>query len=113
MKYIISIFIIMVLYISSGVVYSQNLHTSSNKALKAYNDGVSAFDFIDFNKAETDFKEAITIDSNFFEAYMMLGELFSKQSRYSEASLNYRKAVKIDSLYYRPVFFNLAYAEFM
>jgi flagellar motor protein MotB len=112
MKYISAI-LVMFLYISSGIVYSQNLHTSSNKALKIYNDGVSAFDFIDFNKAETDFKEAISIDSNFFEAYMMLGELLSKQSRYSEAALNYRKAVKIDSLYYRPVFFNLAYAELM
>jgi len=112
MKYIFAILVIF-LYTSSGVVYSQNLHTSSNKALKMYNDGVSAFDFIDFNKAEINFKEAISIDSNFFEAYMMLGELFSKQSRYSEASLNYRKAVKIDSLYYKPVFFNLAYAELM
>lgn len=112
MKYNVAI-LLMFLYTSSGVVYSQNLHTSSNKALKAYNEGVSAFDFIDFNKAEIDFKEAISIDSNFFEAYMMLGELFSKQSRYSEASLNYRKAVKIDSLYFKPVFFNLAYAEFM
>ena len=112
MKYIFAI-LVTFLYTSSGVVYSQNLHTSSNKALKMYNDGVSAFDFIDFNKAEINFKEAIAIDSNFFEAYMMLGELFSKQSRYSEASLNYRKAVKIDSLYYKPVFFNLAYAELM
>src|SRR5664279_4424137 len=94
MKYIIPIFILMVVYSSSGVVYSQNLHTTSNKALKKYNDGVSAFDFIDFSNAETDFKEAISIDSKFFEAYMMLGELFSKQSRYSEASLNYRKAIK-------------------
>jgi flagellar motor protein MotB len=112
MKYIFAI-LVTFLYTSSGVVCSQNLHTSSNKALKMYNDGVSAFDFIDFNKAEINFKEAISIDSNFFEAYMMLGELFSKQSRYSEASLNYRKAVKIDSLYYKPVFFNLAYAELM
>ena len=110
-----SIFAILVMFLctSSGVVYSQNLHTSSNNALKIYNEGVSAFDFIDFNKAEIDFKEAISIDSNFFEAFMMLGELFSKQSRYSEAALNYRKAVKIDSLHYRPVFFNLAYAELM
>jgi flagellar motor protein MotB len=112
MKYIVAI-LLMFLYTSLGVVYSQNLHTSSNKALKVYNEGVSAFDFIDFNKAEIDFKEAISIDSNFFEAYMMLGELFSKQSRYGEASLNYRKAVKIDSLYFKPVFFNLAYAELM
>jgi flagellar motor protein MotB len=112
MKYFFAIFL-MFLHTSVGVIYPQNLHTSSNKAVKLYNDGVSAFDFVDFNKAETDFKEAISTDTNFFEAYMMLGELFSKQFRYNEASLNYRKAVKIDSLYFRPVFFNLAYAEYM
>lgn len=113
MRYIIATGILEVLFAFSGAVFSQNLHTSSNKALKIYNEGVSAYDFVDFNKAEIDFKEAISIDSKFFEAYMMLGELFSKQSRYTEASSNYRKAVKIDSLYFRPVFFKLAYAELM
>jgi hypothetical protein len=113
MRYILATIILEVFFTFTGVVYSQNLHTSSNKALKIYNEGVSAFDFIDFNKAEIDFKEALSIDNKFFEAYMMLGELFSKQSRFSEASWNYRKAVKIDSLYFRPVFFKLACAEFM
>jgi outer membrane protein OmpA-like peptidoglycan-associated protein len=44
---------------------------------------------------------------------MMLGELFSRQKRYAEAAENYRTAVKLDSLFYRPVFFNLATSEML
>ena len=93
--------------------YSQQLHTTSAKALKAYNDGVSSFDYLDYFTAEHYFNQAIASDNKFYEAYMMLGELMLKQKRYSEAAMNYRIAVKIDSLFYKPVFFNLANAEMM
>ena len=96
-----------------GISFSQGFHTASNKALKVYNDGVAAFDYVDYFKAEKDFKEAINIDNNFYEAYLMLGELMSKQNKFSEAAVNYRKAVKLDSLYYKPIFFNMANAEMM
>jgi outer membrane protein OmpA-like peptidoglycan-associated protein len=91
--------------------YSQGFHTSSNKALKVYNEGVRYFDYMEYIKAENSLKEAIAIDNRFYEAYMMLGELLSKQKRYSEASLYFKKAVKIDSLFFKPVFFNMAIAE--
>jgi outer membrane protein OmpA-like peptidoglycan-associated protein/tetratricopeptide (TPR) repeat protein len=113
MKYFFIIFIFTILCAITRNSYSQNLHTSSNKALKIYNEGVSEYDFVDFNKAENDFKEAIKIDNKFYEAYIMLGELFAKQNRYGEAALNYKTAVKLDSLFFKPVFFDLAYAELM
>jgi len=104
--------ILTILGFFSAAVFSQSLHTSSNRAVKLYNDGVSAFDFFDLNKAESHFKEAIAIDKTFYEAYMMLAELMVKQNRYPEAAVNYKIAVRIDSLFYRPVFFSLAMAEF-
>jgi flagellar motor protein MotB len=113
MRYIAAIFVFTVFFASSGVGLSQGLHTSSNKALRVYNDGVAAYNYLDYSKAESDFKEAISIDLKFYEAYMMLGELMAKQNRYSEASLNYSAAIKIDSLFFKPVFFNLANAEMM
>lgn len=93
--------------------YSQGLHTSLNKALKNYNDGLAAYDYLDFQSAEKSFKEAVHSDTRFYEAYMMLGELFLKQRRYSEAADNYLNAIKIDSLFYKPVFFSLATSEMM
>lgn len=93
--------------------FSQSWHTTSNKAMKAYNEGVKAYEFFDFTKAESNFREALSFDNRFYEAYMMLGELQAKQKRYAEASLNFRTTVKIDSLFFKPVFFSLAMAEMM
>jgi hypothetical protein len=97
---------------TTGNCYCQNYHTSSNRALKLYKDGLHSFDFLDYNSAEEYFKQAITIDNKFYEVYMMLGELMSRQKRFPESVLNYRMAVKIDSVFYLPMFFNLARAEF-
>jgi flagellar motor protein MotB len=113
MRSSIIIFILIIFSFVSEPVFSQGLHTSSEKALKSYKDGISAYDYLNLVEAESCFKKAISIDKKFYEAYIMLGELMEKQSRFSEASSNYESAVKIDSLFFRPVFFNLANAEMM
>ena len=93
--------------------FSQNLHTNSGKAGKLYREGESAYEYLDFGRAEACFIAAISNDSKFYEAYMMLGELMAKQRRFSESASAYRTAVSLDSTFYRPVFFNLANSELM
>ncbi len=110
-RHLYILFIIM--FIHGDLIFGQALHTNSNKALKSYNDGKQAYDFMDFRNAEVYLKESIRIDKNFYEAHMMLGELMTKLSRFSESSLYYKEAVRIDSLFYKPVFFPLANAEKM
>jgi len=104
MKYRFLIFLFIAACMVTRQSFSQGFHTSSNKALKVYNEGVTAFDFLDYNKAESDFKKAISLDDRFYEAYLMLGELMAKRNRYSEAASNYKLAVEIDSLFYKLVF---------
>jgi hypothetical protein len=94
-------------------VFSQQYHTTSAKALKAYKEGLTAFDYINYGVAEQYFNEALDIDDGFYEVYMMKGELLLKQKRYNEAANNFQTAVRIDSGFYMPVFFNLATAEMM
>ena len=108
-----SYFFVSLLSISTltGSLSAQSLHTSSNKALKIYNEGLSSYEYLDYSNAEKDFREAASVDRNFYEAFMMLGELMMKQGRYEDAAMNYRIAVKLDSLFYRPVFFSLGMAE--
>jgi flagellar motor protein MotB len=113
MKCFFIIFLSVVCCTLTSIGFSQGIHTSSNKALKSYNEGVTAYDYLDYFTAEYHLKDAIRVDNKFYEAYMMLGELKYKQKEYSEAALNYRVAVKIDSLYYKPVFYNMATAEMM
>ena len=111
MRSLTAISILLICISAQNPLDAQSYHTKSGKALKAYNEGLNAYDFIDFQKAELEFREAISTDEGFYEAYMMLGELMSKQRRYSEASGFYRKAVRIDSLFFKPVFFSLGMAE--
>ncbi len=111
MKQVYKILLIFTFSVISFNGFSQNYHTSSNRALRFYNEGRTAFDFFDFKLAEANFKEAISQDKNFYESYIMLGDLMAKQKRYREAVNYYRVAVKIDSLFFKPVFFTLAEAE--
>ena len=113
MKLRLPILILIFFWIAVLCCSAQSLHTSSEKALKKYNEGITAYDYVELSKAEAFFREAVSIDKHFYEAYIMLGELMMKQNRYAEASSNYRAAVKIDSLFFKPVFFNLANAELM
>ena len=114
---ILRFFIIAAFVLSSCLVsekgYSQQYHTTSAKALKVYKAGLTAFDYVDYIGAERYFKQALEIDNKFYEAYMILGELFSKQKRYGEAASNYQKAIQIDSMFYMPGFFNMATSEIM
>lgn len=111
MKQFYRILFILIFSVATYSSYAQNFHTNSNRAMRFYNDGLSAYEFFDLKKAEIFFKEAISQDSKFFESYIMLGDLMAKQKRFVEAVTNYRKAVKIDSLFFKPVFFTLAEAE--
>jgi tetratricopeptide (TPR) repeat protein len=98
---------------SENLCLAQKYHTTSAKALKYYKAGMTAFDYIDYINAENYFNQAIETDNNFYEAYMMLGDLLSKLKRFGDAARNYQKAVSLDSTAYMPVFFNLATAELM
>ncbi|MCX6332958.1 MAG: OmpA family protein [Bacteroidia bacterium] len=93
--------------------FSQGMHTSSNKALKAYTEALPLYDYNNFSEAEALLREALSYDNRFYEAYMMLGELFTKTRDYAKAAKNYSEAVNIDSTTYKPVFFSLANAEMM
>ena len=105
-------FVIFLLLTSCAVSrnsYSQGLHSTSGRAVKVYDEGKGSYENLDYKTAEQQLKEALKYDNNFFEAYMMLGELYTNLNRYSEAA----SAIKIDSIAYRPVYFRLAYAELM
>lgn len=95
----------------SGSGLSQKYHTTSNQALNAYSQAKQEYDFFFFDKAEALLKDAIKADDRFYEAYMLLGDMTFNLKRFSESAGFYQKAVSIDSLFYKPVFFNLAMAE--
>jgi flagellar motor protein MotB len=70
------------------------------------------YNYLELNSAETLFLEAIDKDPRFYEAHMMLGELYYKQNKFKAAAKYYLNAINIDSNEYRPAFFTLAESEF-
>jgi outer membrane protein OmpA-like peptidoglycan-associated protein/tetratricopeptide (TPR) repeat protein len=112
-KYTCIIFILLISCAVSTYSYSQGLHSISAKAVKVYVDGKLSYENLDYKTAEQQLLEAIKYDDKFFEAYMLLGELYTNLNRFSEAAANYQSAVRIDSNAYRPVYFRLGNAEFM
>jgi hypothetical protein len=93
-------------------LHSQGLHTRSNRALKAYNDGKSAYDFINYNEAVTYLVEATERDSGFIEAYLLLAEVYKDLRQYEKSSEAYNRVLQIDSLFFVPAIFSLAEVEF-
>jgi flagellar motor protein MotB len=113
MKYILLILIFLAPCSSSRNSFSQSLHTSSNKALRAYSEAITYYDYNNLDKAEVVFMQALEYDPKFYEVHMMLGELYTKRKNYGEAAKSYQAALAIDSTAYKPVFFTLANAEMM
>ncbi|MGQ9620797.1 MAG: OmpA family protein [Bacteroidales bacterium] len=108
-----SILILFFVLFSASFTYAQKYHTNSTRALNAYNSGKRQYEFLYFDSAENFLKEAIDIDRNFYEPYVLLGEMLFKLKRFDESAKYYREAVRIDSLFYKPIFFELATAELM
>lgn len=103
----------LLLAFQNQLALSQTLHSNSNRAVRSYLEGVRAYEYYLFETAIGFFREAVDADREFYEAYLMLGEVMTDLKRYPEAAEYYRKAVSIDSLFFKPVFFNLANAELL
>jgi len=91
----------------------QDLHTRSNRALKAYNDGKTAYEFFSYQDAEKNLLEATERDPGFIEAFLLLAELYKDTRKYDKSVNFYRRVMELDSLFFVPAIFSLAEAEFL
>lgn len=91
---------------------AQDLHTRSNRALKAYNDGKTAYDFFNYNDAEKFLIDAIERDTGFIEASLLLAELYKDTRKYEKSEDEYCRVMRIDSLFFIPAIFSMAEVQF-
>ncbi len=93
-----SALIILLIFVSCSTSrdgLAQSLHTSSNKALRLYNEALTYYDYSNLDKAEEVFLQAVALDPKFYEAYMMLGEINTKRRNY----IGSRKKLQYGSQY--------------
>lgn len=111
MKINIFILFLFLLYPAPDIS-AQELHTRSNKALKAYNDGKTAYDFVSYAEAEMNLIEATEKDPGFIEAFLLLAELYKDTRKYEKSIEAYQRVIEIDSLFFIPAIYSLAEVEF-
>jgi outer membrane protein OmpA-like peptidoglycan-associated protein len=105
-------FFFLVFMLFSSIVFGQQLSTKSKKAEKAYVNGENSFRAQDLAGAEKYFLKAVEIDPNFFEAFMMLGDIYEKNNDDTSAVIAYTKAIEIDPSIFPAVMFLTANVEF-
>ncbi len=105
------IIVLSLLLLNQCSVTGQSLHTRSGRALKYYDLGKRDYEMLYLDRAETNLKIAVAEDGQFYEAQILLGQLYSDQGEWEKAVTHYSKAVSVDSLYFTPALFNLGKAE--
>lgn len=110
---LIRIIIVIGLIIPIGV-FSQEygLSTKSKKATKYYNNGQHFLKENSIYMAKENFELAIKEDPEFYEAYMILGDIYEQEENDSAAVRYYIGAVTVNPDFFPPTFFILANLEY-
>jgi outer membrane protein OmpA-like peptidoglycan-associated protein len=103
--------LLMTVMLTQVTVSGQNFHTRSNKALKYYDQGKRDYELLYYDRAESNLRLAVKEDNRFYEAHILLGQLYTDTGDWEKSVTHYRSAVKIDSLYFVPALFSLGRAE--
>ena len=105
------IIVIGMIVLSQPTMSGQTFHTRSNRALKYYDQGKRDYDLLYYDRALTNLKMAVGEDARFFEAHLLLGQLYADTGDWVNAVTHYRQAVGIDPLFFPPALFSLGRAE--
>lgn len=98
-------------FLFSVSVSAQDYHTRSNRALRFYLQGKSDLEMLFIDQAEHNFKLATKEDQGFYEAWLMLGQLYNDKEIWADGAQCLSHAIKIDSLFFIPALFSLGKAE--
>lgn len=106
---LIAVFLLVIL--SQCTLTGQNYHTRSNRALKFYDQGKRDYDLLYYDRAESGLLLAVKEDERFYEAHLLLGQLYSDTGDWEKAVTHYRQAVSLDTLFFVPALYGLGRAE--
>lgn len=97
--------IIFIIMLSEALFGQGGLNTENNRAIRNYNKAVEYLNNFEGEKAELELFKAIKADSNFIEAYLLLGDFYHSKTDLEKELLIYRKLsqrteVKYQNFYY-------------
>lgn len=112
MKFIKATVFFLLCFFSSEEYAQQSLSTKSTKAENMYFSGLREYDHGSYVQAIQLFKQAILEDSDFAEAWLLLGEIYETLKMPDSAITAYRNFAKINPAIHPRAFFNLATLEY-
>ena len=111
MSYRTIILSLLIILLSQCSVIGQSFHTRSNRALRLYDTGKRDYDLLYYDRAEQNLRLAAEEDDGFYEAHLLLGQLYSDTGQWEKSVKHYRRAIELDSLYFPPALYSLGRAE--
>jgi flagellar motor protein MotB len=98
------------LVLCSAIAGAQELSTKSNRAARFFNAGTREFELLNHMEAIRLFRQAISADKDFFEAYLLTGDVYFELKEYRRAVEYFEAAVSINADLFPMVFFNMGNA---
>jgi len=103
----LQLFVLLILTISTSNAQNYQLSSSDKKAIKYYNEAASHYKVGNFKEAATSLEKSLKHDSNFIEAWLLLGDSYAEVKSKLKAISSYESAISIDSTFFPPAFYFL------
>lgn len=105
-------FFLFFLFIIPFILNGQEYSSDNNRAIKAYETALNYYRSFQLDNAVLFLNKAIELDPEFIEAYLVMAQSYTEMQN-DEGAINlYRKATRIDSLFYPNAFLMLSDLEF-
>lgn len=92
--------------------FPQELSTRNNRAKRLFEDAIQKYNYRDIANAEKYFRDAVKLDPDFIEAYIVMGEMFQNELMHHKAIDAYNKAIEIDPDFFPNALFYLSESYF-
>jgi outer membrane protein OmpA-like peptidoglycan-associated protein len=108
LKAFIFLFLICCILTSEAQI-NRELTTTNSRARRAFETAIQKYNQQNFKGAEQDFREAVKLDGNFIEAYIIMGEMFQHLQQHEKAVDAFAQAIDINpdffpnALYYKAI----------
>jgi hypothetical protein len=109
---VLLIFILLAWPLELNAQRQNEVSTKNPRAKRAFEEAVRKYEFRDVKAAEANFREAIRLDPEFIEAYIILGEMLQNEKRHKDAIQAFQQAIKINAAFFPNSMYYLAESQY-
>lgn len=104
LKYLLAISAF-ILFANMSVAQSYILSSENKKAIKNYHRATEAYKLGEISETLLLLEKAVKLDTDFIEAWLLLGDVYTDIDSVNSAIESYEKAISIDSAFFMPAYY--------